>query len=115
MKKLAYFKRYRQRYRSYRSTGRGRFRSAYRSGGGSLIFGLGGVAAGYFAPRIHPAQDMAMTLIATLPAILPRGMRIPWQLSRFAGGYTVGTIARSAIPMGMNAIGMGGSDGSNVV
>jgi hypothetical protein len=98
-------RRSRRGYSRYRSAGYGRFRSAYKSGGGSLIFGIGGVAAGWLAPNVFPMQDMIITAIAVLPGVMPMGKTLPWQLRRFASGYVIGRIAQGFIanPLGANS------------
>lgn len=89
---------------------RGGMKAAYRGGGGSVIFGVGGAAAGYLAPRFHPLQDMLMTGLAVLPGVLPMGRAVPWQLRRFASGYVLGTMARSFIapPNVLGSVSQGG-------
>lgn len=82
-------------------------RYAYKQGGGSLIFGIGGAAAGYLAPTIHPLQDTLLTAIAVLPGVLPVGRTVPWQIRRFASGYVIGRIAKGFIGGGVST---GGSD-----
>ena len=98
----------RKRYSSYRSRGYSRVRSVYKSGGGSILFAAGGAAAGYFAPRVVPYQDMIMTAIAVLPGVLPVGKVVPWQLRRFASGYVAGAMARAFVP---NVLGVTASSG----
>jgi hypothetical protein len=53
---------------------------------------VGGAALGYLAPRVHPLQDMAITLLAVLPIRLPR------YVGPLAKGYVLGTMARSFMP-----------------
>lgn len=105
---MARWKNFRTRSRNFYVSGRGRARKFYKSGGGSLIFGIGGAVAGYAAPRVIPYQDTIMTAIAVLPGVLPVGRTIPWQLRRFASGYTLGAIGRNVVP-GL----IGGSQGGS--
>jgi len=97
---------FRRSYQKVRQYGvRSSARYAYKKGGGSLIFGLGGVAAGYLAPRVVPYQDVAITAIAVLPGVLPMGRTVPWQIRRAASGYVLGSMLRNVLPnvMGVNA------------
>ena len=87
------------RYANVRKYGfRSSAKYAYKSGGGSIIFGLGGAVAGYAAPRLIPYQDTIMMAAACLPGVLPVGRTIPWQLRRFASGYVMGTIVKAFVP-----------------
>lgn len=86
-----------KRFRSGGWKQRGAYKAMYRKGGGSIIFGLGGAAAGYLAPTIHPLQDTIMTAVAVLPGVLPVGRTVPWQIRRFASGYVIGRIAKGLL------------------
>ena len=97
-----------RRFRSYAGRARswgGRRMAGYRRRGGArgmTKIGLpyiGGAALGYLAPRIHPAQDVAITILAIAP------IRLPYNLQNIAKGYVLGTIAKSFIPSigGVNA------------
>ena len=102
---MAYRARY-QKYRAkYASRRFGRARAVYKSGGGSVIFALGGVVAGYMAPRVVPYQDLIVTGVAVAPGVLPVGKAVPWQLRRAASGYVLGAIIRNFLPsiLGQNA------------
>jgi len=87
-----------------------RARRFYRSRGGmkgiagiSLPY-IGGAAAGYLAPRIHPMQDVVITALAVLP------IRLPMRIKPIAQGYVLGMIARQFVPnvLGLNAATGGG-------
>jgi len=109
---------YRNNYLAYRKRGysrgyavRNTMGKAYRSGGGSIIFGIGGIAAGYVAPRVIPYQDLVLTAIAVLPGVLPVGKTVPWQVRRFASGYVIGTMIRGILPnIGGVSASSGGAD-----
>lgn len=87
------------RWRNFRKFG---FRSSGRYfykkyGGARGIAGIsapyiGGAALGYLAPRVHPMQDMAITLLAVLPIRLPR------YVGPLAKGYVLGSMARAFVP-----------------
>ena len=94
------FRRFRRSYRNVRRFGfRSSARYAYRKGGGSVIFGLGGAVAGAMATEVLPYQTPALTFLACLPGVLPASMSkvIPWQVRRFASGYVVGRMAKAYI------------------
>jgi len=108
---MAYRKRYSNYRKRYSGQRFGRARAAYRSGGGSIIFGIGGVAAGYIAPRVIPYQDLVLMAIAVLPGVLPVGKTVPWQVRRFASGYVIGTMIRGILPnIGGVSASSGGAD-----
>ena len=82
-------------------------RSYRRAGGARGIAGMslpyiGGAALGWFAPRVHPLQDIAITALAVLP------IRLPYGLQNVAKGYTLATLAKGVF--GMNG-GTGTSTG----
>lgn len=105
------FRRLRRRYKNIRRFGfRSSARYAYKKGGGSIIFGVGGAALGYMAPRVVPYQDTLMTAIAVLPGVLPMGRTIPWQIRRLASGYVLGSMARAFVPSPFGGALGGGSD-----
>lgn len=94
------FRRFRRSIRNVRRFGvRSSARYAYRKGGGSVIFGLGGAVAGAMAPEVLPYQTPVMTMLACLPGVLPKSMAnvIPWQVRRFASGYVVGRMAKAYV------------------
>lgn len=100
---------FRRSYQKVRQYGfRSSARYAYKRGGGSIVWGLGGVAAGYLAPRVVPYQDMIVTAIAVLPGVLPVGRTVPWQVRRAASGYVIGAMARAFMP---NVLGVGAATG----
>lgn len=107
------FSAWRGRARGYASRGYSRGRKMYRAGGGSVIFAGAGVAAGVFAPRIIPYQDMIMMGLAVLPGVLPVGRTVPWQVRRFASGYVLGGMMKAVVPQ-LGGAGFGGSAGNEV-
>ena len=70
--------------------------------GMSLPYIAGGVL-GYAAPRIHPMQDMVITLMAIAP------IRLPYNLQNVSKGYVLGSIARNFLP---NIGGVGAASGT---
>lgn len=90
--------------------GRMRISRGYaRRGGWKGIAGvslpyIGGAAAGYLAPRIHPMQDVVITALAVLP------VRLPMRIKPIAQGYVLGMIARQFVPnvLGLTAATGGG-------
>jgi hypothetical protein len=95
---MAYRRRYggrmMRRARSYGGRARRSFRSYRKSGGfgGMNIKFIGGIAAGYLAPRLHPMQDLAITTLAVLP------VRLPYGIKGIAQGYVMGMIVKNFLP-----------------
>jgi len=98
---------FRNRYRMQRRSGYGRARSFGRvamgygrrrfAGRGRGIAGIGlkygaGMALGYFAPRVHPMQDLIITAAAVLP------MRLPYGAKGVCQGYVMGMIVKNFLP-----------------
>lgn len=76
-------------------------RSYRRYGGARGIAGIGlpyigGAALGWFAPRVSPYQDIAITALAVLP------IRLPYNVQNIAKGYVLGTLAKGVL--GMNGL-----------
>jgi hypothetical protein len=90
--KMAYGRRSRSMYRRARRTFRSR---RYKRGGFGAAFNMkyvAGVGIGYFAPTIHPLQDVIITTMAVLP------IRLPYNLKMVAQGYVLGKIVKGFIP-----------------
>jgi hypothetical protein len=104
---MARFSRYRRSYANVRKFGmRSSAKYAFRKGGRgrryagiSLMYGAG-AAAGYFAPRLHPMQDLAITTLAVLP------ISLPYNLKKITQGYVLGMIVKNFLPS------IGGMQGS---
>jgi hypothetical protein len=92
---MARFARSRARYTRYRAAYGGwmgrRGRRTRKGINVGLPF-LAGVALGYFAPRVHPLQDVAVTAVAVAP------MRLPMNAGNVAKGYVAGMLIKSVLP-----------------
>lgn len=110
---MARFARSRARYTRYRASyGAWMGRRSKRTRRGirvGLPF-IAGVALGYFGPRVHPLQDVAITGLAVIP------MRLPMNAGNVAKGYVAGMVLKTLVPnLGGMLGGLGGTSNSDVI